>query len=1028
MKRKFTLVLFAIFCALAPGAIAQNFTVTGKVTNLKNEPLAGATVTQKGTSNATFTNAEGNYSITIPGKSAVLVITYIGMAEKEVSVNGGGVQNVVITTSQNTMDEVVVVGYGTQQRRTVTSAISSVKADQIKSVSSTRIEQTLQGRIAGVQVAPSSGQPGAGLSVRVRGVGTNRSPEPVYVIDGVISGGMESLDPSEILSIEVLKDAASAAIYGFNGGNGIVLVTTKGGRKGSAEINYSGQYGVQSIKPNYVKMMNAAQYQQYLMEAGISNGPTVEEAAAVGNGTNWIDQVIQNAPQQHHSLSISGGSDRSTYYIQGNIFTQDGIVGGDKARFNRYTVRVNTEHKVKNWLTVGEKLSYVNHRRRAISDNSEFGSILSSALVMDPLTPVTYTGDLPAHVQNAIAANKPLLKDENGNYYGISRYLKGEYGNPIARINNAHGENTQNKVFANAYVNITPFKGFRFTSRIGIDNAFQTGHGWTPTFWFSDESQNTVANAYDYSDTWTSWLFENFASYERSIGNHNFTLLAGASQQKNKEVHIGGSYSGLFKEEDKFSYADFVPDVNDRIGSIAFTYSAASFFGRLNYDYNGKYLVAASLRRDGSSKLPPTNRWQSFPAASVGWIFTKEDFFPQNKIVTSGKIRASWGKNGSVQNIGLADYLNSISANAIYPNASNGTIVGAYPNQIPNPELVWEYSVQTDIGLDLTMLANHINLTFDWYNKETKNLITAGTPPNFIGNRITSVNSGEVRNRGIELDVSYRNLAPSTKLNFEIGGNISINKNEVTFLNPNSPVLVGAGVGTGWTATYSKVGEPIWYFSGYKTDGIFQTQQQIDEYIAKTGITGYAPKPGDPIVIDVNGDKQISDADQTKIGSPHPKFIYGAHLNVSYKGFDLTILAQGQSGNDLLMGFNRTDRPTANKPEFFYNNRWTGLNSTNTWFGSDAGSNYAYNSDFMVFDGSFLRIRQLQLGYSFTSKTMSRIGGKSARLYVTFDDFFTFTKYPGVDPEVSNNGASYGIDRGGYPVPRKFMAGVSITF
>ncbi|MEO7265410.1 MAG: TonB-dependent receptor [Ferruginibacter sp.] len=1029
MKFKTTLMLCAFLSFMGMQAVlSQALTVSGNVTSqITNSPLQGVTVSVKGSRVSSVTDENGAYTISVPGKGAVLVFSFINMKPVEYVINDSSPEMIIMETSGRNMEEVVVIGYGQQKKSLLTGAISSVKAEDLKTVSNTRIEQALQGRVSGVTILPQSGQPGSGLSVRIRGTASNNNTSPIYIIDGIKSGGIESLDPSEIASIEVLKDGASSAIYGSEGSNGVIIITTKGGRKNSGEITYSAQYGTQSVKSDYIKMMNAPKYQQYLMEAGVNGAPTFADLATVGNGTDWLSEVVQTAPQQHHSLSFSGGSDKSTYFIGGNIFTQDGIVGGEKAQFKRYTVRINSDHKVKNWLTVGEHISFSHHTRRAISDDTEFGSILGSALVMDPFTPTTYKGTLPSHVQAAIAAGKPLRKDANGNYYGISNYLRGEYGNPLARIDMAKGQNVQNKIFANVYADANIFKGLKFTSRFGVDAAFQTGHGWTPTFWFSDESQNTIANGYDYSNTWTSWLLENFLTYNKKIRSHNITLLAGTSQQKNHEVHIGGSYSGLFKEEDKFSYADFVPDATDRIGSIAFDVTQASFYGRLLYDYDGKYLFSASVRRDGSSKLPPANRWSTFPAFSAGWVFSKESFFSSNKL-NFGKLRASWGQNGNVGSLGLADYLSAVGAGGIYPDGNGGFLVGAYPLRLPNDELKWETGEQYDIGLDLGFLNNKLNITVDYYNKTTKGLLTGGVPPLFVGAGIDRVNAGEVVNKGWEFEANYKNQLRSTGLGYELGGNISFNKNEVTFLDPNSPVLFGAGIGTGWGATSSKAGEPLWYFTGYKTNGIFQTQAEINAYLAKTGITGYNPKPGDPIVVDVNGDKLISPGDQTKIGTPHPKFSYGAHLSLNYKGFDFLVFAQGQYGNDVLMGFNRSDRATANKPDFFFNNRWTGAGSTNTWFRSDVTNPYIYNSDLMVFDGSFLKIRQLQLGYTFPVTMMNRIKSKTARLYVSLDDFFTITKYPGVDPEVSNNGNSIGIDRGGYPIPRKALVGLSITF
>ncbi len=1034
MKFK-TAVLLCAFMSLMGlhKAIAQNFSVTGKVTSqTNNEPLAGVTVTVKGTSTATTTDKDGNYSISVPKKGSVLVISYTGMATRQATVNGAGTQNFSLEQVIGKLDEIVVIGYGQQKKSLTTGAISSVKAEQLNNISNTRIEQALQGRVAGVFVAPASGQPGSGLSVRIRGLSSNRNTEPLYVIDGVKSGGIESLDPSEIASIEVLKDAGASAIYGSEGGNGVILITTKKGRKNSSEISYSAQFGTQSVKKDYIKMMNAQQYQQYLAEAGIT-GPTTADVANIGEGTDWLDAVTETAPQQRHTLSFSGGNDKSTYFIGGNIFTQDGIVGGSKAQFKRYTVRINTEHKVKPWLSIGEDISFSHHTRKAISDNTEFGSILATALVMDPVTPITVANasELSPRGQTGLASNKPLLKDANGNYYGISQWLQGEYGNPVARINIAHGQNIQNKIFGNVHADITPFKDFKFTSRFGVDAAFQTGHNWVPTYWFSDESTNSIASGSDYSDTWTTMIWENFATYSKKIKNHNLSLLVGSSIQKFHEVHIGGSYSGLFKEQDKFSYADGTPNTSDLIGSIARDITQASFFGRLSYDFKNKYLLNFSLRRDGSSLFASGYQWGTFPAVSAGWVFTKENFFPASIAdkINYGKLRASWGQNGNLSSVGLGEYLNSISGGLIYYDANGNAVVGAAPNNLAYPQLTWETGEQYDIGLDLVLLKNRMNFTVDYYKRTTKDLLTDGKAPIFAGNYLRTVNAGDVENKGWEFDLSYKNLPKSkNSFSYEIGGNISFNKNEVTYLDPNAPFFPGANVGTGWeSATAMKVGEPIWYFRGYRTAGIFQTQAEVDAYLAKTGITGYHPKPGDVIAIDENGDKLISPSDFVKIGSPHPKFVYGARLNLAYKGFDLFVFLQGQYGNDILMGFNRADRGTSNRPEFFFNNRWTGEGSTNDWFGASSdGKNL--NSDKMIFDGSFARIRQLQLGYTIPDQILNKAKIRTARLYVSMDDFFTFTKYPGVDPEVSNNGNSLGIDRGGYPIPRKMTFGLSFTF
>lgn len=1013
-------------------------TVSGKVVNQQGNPLAGVSIQEKGKSNGTSTKEDGSFSIRVEDENATLVISSVGYQNTEIVVGNRTTLQVTLNVASLSLSEVVVVGYGTQRRTQVTGAISSVKAEQLATVSSARVDQALQGRTAGVNVLPTSGAPGAGMSVRIRGTGSNASSEPLYIVDGVRTGGIDNLDPSEVASIEVLKDAASAAIYGSSAANGVVLITTKTGRRNTSDITYSGQLSQQTVnKGRLPKMMNAQQYQQYLAEAKAPGAPTTSDLAALnGNGTDWFDAVFQNAPMSRHSLTFSGGTEKSTYLINGTYFTQEGIVGGNKSKFDRYTVRFNGDHRIKPWLNIGQRFSYANIRRRGISENSEFGSVIGSALAMDPFTPVVYSGTLSSRAQGALAAGRTLVKDENGNYYGVSNYIFGEYGNPLARIATTNGNLNQHKIEGNIFADIEPIQGLKITTRFGVDGAFQREHGWTPTFWFSNESLNTQASGSDNQNNWFSWQWENFANYSKKFGDHNFTLLAGTSANRFNHNYLGGSYSGLFKEELLFSYADAVPDLQDRIGSNSTFTTLASYFGRLSYDYKNKYLLNASLRRDGASVFAAGHKWGNFPAISLGWVASSENFFTSRNIgswMNYLKFRASWGQNGSTSNVGIGQWQAFVgTVNPGYVDASGNYLVGAAPLNLPNPNLTWEVSEQLDFGADMSFLKNRLNFTVDYYTKTTKNLLTPGgaSVPVFVGNSLNVINSGEVQNKGWEFDLSYRNT-PKSKgaFSYEISGNLSTLKNNVTKINAFTNELGGAGVGTGWNATVFKVGLPIWAFRGYKTDGIFQTPDEIAAYLSKTGITGYTPNPGDPIVVDVDGNKQISTADQTMIGSPHPSVIYGGRINLAYKGFDLLVFGQGQSGNEVLMGFNRTDRPTANKPEFFYTNRWTGPGSTNSWFSANTGNQFIYNSDLMVFDGSYFRIRQLQLGYTLDDKVASKAKIRNARIYISLDDFFTFTKYPGIDPEGgSGGGNSIGIDRGVYPLPRKAMVGLQFTF
>ncbi|MDW7691546.1 TonB-dependent receptor [Flammeovirgaceae bacterium SG7u.111] len=1035
LKMPFLTLCFTVFWATS---FAQDLKVSGNVTDDTGESIPGVSILIQGTSNGGVTDLDGNFSLSIPSSDAILVFSYIGFVTQEVPVNGRSTIDVKLVSDVLALEEVVVIGYGEQKKSLTTGAISSVKAEELENVSVSRVDQALQGRTAGVYIKPTSGSPGSGTKIRIRGTASNGGSDPLFIVDGVRTGsaGMDYLSPSDIESIEILKDAASAAIYGAEGANGVVIVTTKSGKPNSGVITYNGQIGSQTAQPDIMPMMNAQQYQTYMEEANVPGAPTAADVAGIGNGTDWFDEMYQTAPQQNHTLSFSGGAEKSTYFISGTLFQQDGVIGGDKSRFNRYTVRFNSKHKIKDWLTVGENLSYSLINKTGISENDEYGGIVAAALSLDPITPVRYTGStLPSHVLTALDAGHPLVQDENGFYYGISNFVKGEYGNPLARIDLTKGKTTQNKILGNVFAELAPLEGLKITSRVGLDAAYQRYHNWSPTFWYSSESLNNVATGSDEWQEWYTWQWENFATYDRTIGEHHFTLLGGGSVQEYTYNNLNGSYAGLFREEEKWSYGDYVPDDTDRIGSRPESRTLASYFGRLSYDYMGKYLFNATVRRDGSSMLSDGNQWGTFPSFSLGWVFSNEAFFGGgiSDVVNYAKLRLSWGQNGSLSNLYPGQWQSSIATNVggviRYPGSDGTYLPGAAPSNLENPFLTWETSEQIDIGADFRLFNNQLTFSVDYYEKETKDLITPGAPPIFAGNSLPFVNAGNVLNKGFEFEIGYNN-ASEHEFQYGISANLSTLKNEVTYLDPNYPKIAGANIGTGWSgATQFEEGMPVWYFNGYVTDGIFQSQSDIDTYISENGLEGYAPVPGDPRAVDTNGDGQISPADQQYIGDPHPDFYFGTRINMSYKGFDLLVFLQGQVGNEVLMGFNRTDRPTANKPAFFYEDRWTGEGSTNSWFRANTSSTIAYSSDLMVFDGSFARIRQMQLGYTLPSKITDTIHVKNVRFYVSLDNFFTFTSYPGLDPEAGSGGDnSIGIDRGYYPVPRTAIGGLSFSF
>ena len=999
--------------------------ISGSVTTEKGEAIPGVSVIVKGTTAGTITDINGNYSFDAPETATTLVYTYVGMVTQEVAIGNQSVINVVLKEAAVGLDEVIVIGYGAKKKSLVTGAISQIKSKELEALPSSRVEQAMQGRIAGVSVRSNSGSPGAGLKVRIRGAGTNGNSDPLYIVDGMKSGDINYLEPSDVESIEVLKDAASSAIYGAEGANGVVIITTKSGKGASGgnttggTLSYDFQYGIQSIG-KMMPVMNNTEYTQYINDAKV--GITIP--TGIATNTNWLDQIAQNAPMQKHYLSFSGATEKSSYLVSFSYFNQDGVVGGEKANFKRYSVRLNGDHEIKKWLSIGNNFAFSHTDRSSIVENSEYGGIVSSALALDPLTPVVYDGALPAFAQAALNAGNTLLKDPSGKYYGVSEYLKGEIANPLAMMSMAKGSTVQDKILGSMFATVKPFNGFTITSRLGIDYAGQVYHTWNPTYWFSSERNSNVTSRRENYDKWFTWLWENFASYNKTIDKHNFSLMAGISAQHYQHNYVNTLSGPMFAEDETFSYHGS-DDITGTVSGVPEVKSLESYFGRITYDYANKYMFNATLRRDGTSML--LNKWGTFPSVSVGWVMSEESFWKNLELpVNYFKFRGSWGQNGSLSNLGPDQFRSLIKISGIqYPLPGGGFYTGAEPALLANPELTWETSQQTDLGFDVRAFNSKLTFAFDYYKKITKDLLTPSSPPLSVGNYAPFVNAGDVTNTGVEMELGWRESEGN--FHYSVNANVTFNNNEVTYLNPLLTRVPGAGV-NGWTATYFEKGLPVWYFRGYQTAGIFQNQAQIDKYVADNGLTGYTPKPGEVIVVDNVKDGKINSDDMTMIGSSIPKITYGANLSCDYKNFDLNVFLQGTQGNDILMGWNRTDRGTSNRPEFFYTDRWTGDGSTNSWFKADLTNNFNYNSDKMIFSGSYMRIKQIQLGYTLTKEMNTKIHMQGVRVYVSFDDYFTFTKYPGMDPEAgSPDNNSQGIDRGMYPTPRKFMMGVSVT-
>ena len=1016
-------MMLLVFWLSSVALMAQDRTVTGKVTSASDGvAVPGANVIVKGTTQGVVTDAEGNYTISLGNDATHLIFSFVGLVTQEIEVAGRSVINVSMEEDLVSLSEVVVVGYGVQQKKVVTGSIGQLKAEDFANYSASDINQSLQGRVAGVQLTPSSGAPGSGFNIKIRGTGSNGGTNPLFIVDGMRVENINHLDPNDIERIEVLKDAASASIYGVGGGNGVVLVTTKGGNRNQGTVQYDMQLGVQSVKPN-MTMMNLSQYEEYLTEAGLAR-PAGQQTWE----TNWADETFQNAPLTRHNLTLSGGNDKTVYSVGAGLFRQDGVVGGDKASFDRTNIRFSVKSDIKDWLEVGSNYTLSTYSRAGIPENTEFGGVLQSVILMDPGTPVTYDGAIPDFITAAYGVGEPYVMDENGRYYGMSTIVNGETTNPLARIAVIRGNGGEDLLSGSSYLTIKPIEGLKITSRFGLYTKMIHSRTWSGDYRMTEtEARNKSVS--QFMGRVNNYQWENFVNYTKSFGANNIDVMVGNGLFNNSWTWVSGTGQDLVKALDQLAYLGAVPD---RLGN---TYADGlnqdkrllSYFGRVSYDFDQKYLFTASFRADGASVFAPGSQWGYFPAFSAGWVISSESFYSL-PAVNFLKLRASWGQNGYNGNVNPGASLSLINTGHVYYNADNQPLTGADLNQLPNPSLTWETSEQIDIGIDFGLWDDKLIGAVDYFNKKTKDLLNAGTASAIAGNPAGLVNLGNVSNRGVEIELGYRDKAGD--ISYSIDLNATFMKNEVTKVNAQKDFEAGANIGTSWQiATAMQEGFPMWFFRGYETDGIFQNQSEIDAYLADVDANSYNPAPGDPVIVDQNADGLINDQDFTMIGSPHPDMLLGATVGVDYKGLDLKIFLQSSFGNEMIMGFNRTDRARGNKPDFFYEDRWTGDGSTNDWFRAGAAGQ-TFSSDLMVFDASFTKIRQIQVGYTLPSSILSNYNIGKVRAYISLDNFFLFTKYPGFDPEVSGSGdpKSLGIDRGIYPVPRTFVGGISVQF
>ncbi len=1050
--KKLLSVLFLLSFTLA-AVYAQNIQIKGTVVSgTDNEPLPGVNVVVKGnTSTGTITDFNGTFTLSAPA-DAILSISYIGFKSQEIAVKGHKDIKIVLQEDSETLDEVVVVGYGVQKKSVVTASIAKVSADDLASTAPVRMDNALKGLASGVTVTSSSGQPGAAAQIRVRGVGTirteNGAADPLYIVDGMpLEGGLDYLNPNDIASIEVLKDAASGAVYGARAANGVILVTTKTGKIGKTKVTYDFSYGWQSAWKKR-DVLNASEYALMINEGAINAGiaPKFSDPYSYGQGTNWQDEVFNNnAPMMNHQVSVSGASEKVNYLFSLGFYTQDGIVGGnfDRSNYERLTLRSNTQYtlfdesKERNWLNslkVTSNLSYARIKSTSFDDNSTWGTPLGSALALSPILNVYDETEEAIKAQfdkyGTTAEYTPVYDPRNGKLFSIPGEF-GEMSNPIAKLSLPGDKHWSHKFVANFSAELQLWDNLKFKTSYGADLSFWGYDGYRPLYYLRSGESSTQSSAYSRKEDGTVWQLENVLMYDKSIDKHSFSVLLGQSAKKSSGSYLYGSRNNITNYSRPYIDASTGLAANadrDAAGAPSVDATLASIFARASYNYDERYMLQVTVRRDGSSRFGPNNHYAVFPSFSLGWNLTNEKFMNKRpNWLTTTKIRLSWGKNGN-ENIGNFKYtvLTSPGNNAIFGSSEN-VINGVKASGLANPDLKWEESEQLDFGLDFGFFNNALTFTADYYKKKTNGMLMEMNIPFYVGEAKPIGNVGKMENSGIELEAAYKFRV--SDWNFRVSANASYLKNKlIEYGNESGWENLDSFQGTG-DISRAENGKPFPFFYGYKTAGIFQNTDEVNAYKNDKGeLLQPIAVPGDVRFVDVDGNGIIDANDRTDIGKGMPDWTFGFNLGVSWKNFDLNMMWQGTAGNNIYDATRRTDIATSNLPSWMLN-RWTGEGTSNRIPRFVQGDNVNWqSSDLYVYDGSYLRLKNIQLGYTLPAALTQKVFISSLRFYVAAENLFTFTKYHGFDPEISSGGTSLGIDYGVYPQARVWTIGASLSF
>ena len=1025
-----------LLCLFPLGALAQSV-IKGTVNDEAGGPIIGATVKVQGSQKGAITDLDGKFSVEA-ASNATITISYVGYVTQNVKVAGKSNLTIVLKEDNTTLNDVVVIGYGVQRKSDLTGSVASVKADDIKNLSTADAAAALQGKVSGVNVL-TNGSPGSGADIRVRGYSSNsENISPLYIVDGLQVKSIQYLDPQLIESIEILKDAASAAIYGAEAGNGVVLVTTKKGDEGRVSVNYTGRATLQNFtrrplmgRDDFIRYM-VYEYGQDDVDKQLKSNDYIHPYYDGGViDQDWISAYIEPTWSQQHTVSVSGGNTKGHFFTSLNYVHQNGVVKGDKDVYKRITGQVNADYNIYKWLQVGSNNSIEKWETKSVSQRA-YGSSFEQMIQMDPLTPVYWTkpDEMSLSVRTAYDAlqngtadqNYRLFRDEKG-WFANTKYSDME-GSPLAKRDATDGTNGGWNINGTLFANLMPIKGLTITSRLGYRINYNVEHSYTAPFWIGDRGNQTTYSIS--TNTYTGWYYqwENFANYNITLAKkHNIGAMIGMSYRESNSDDSRISSSGadiLQSYEPNFRYISYLKDDAPKTVSNAPSKSASvAYFGRLTYNYDSRYFFQFNIRRDAydSSKLSKANRWGTFPSVSAGWTISNEKFFKDivsTDAVSFLKLRASWGTNGNISVLRNYPYTAAIAKGSSwyqYNVDQIGSVYGSHPDKLANPSLTWETLKQVDLGLDARFLGNRLSFTAAYYDKRTTDLLFSVSVPSELGFTSVVTNGGTVLNRGLELELGWRDRI--NDFAYSISGNLTTIKNKVLSLAEGAtPTYKTDASSTNYKIrTAFEEGHSIWYLNGFVYEGL--------------------DADGNPKYKDLNGDGEIGTDDMTDIGRTTPSFTYGINITAAWKGFDLMINGYGQGGNKILPVLHRTGYKNGLK--YYLDEARTPENpggsiphpekiySPDEPFWSSTGN---------LFSGNFFRIKQLQLGYTIPANITKKAAISNLRLYVSLDDFFTITSYPGLDPETAstNNFSGAGLDWGSYPTMKKLILGVNVTF